>query len=439
MSREKRVGQLRLSRALCRAGTAVAFVGMLSTSLTLSGCATAPTSANAGGAEDDAREPVFVTSENQMDQLAMPADALAARMKEAVAITAEQKRIEVEQRKLRAEAEEKARQQAELERLAQQQAQPMVADAVAPEDVVWLDSRTDGAAVLKEVMQGEPATESQVGEVATQAGAASTSALAMPTGPVAVTAATQASTDNSQTVITVDRRAVVADLIDQIASSDDTAASKAVQLQALRIIEPSLGADDPAMDALDDGPREQIARFADLMLRWAGELKADKTPVAAVWLQKAVDEMLAGEPIHIRNTELCKRVDGYGVYTPFDSHTFLAGRSNAVIVYVELDNFRAVEIGSGQHEVKLSQAIEVYNEADGLRVWGSSPVQVLDRSRNRRRDFFVVQLIELPARLSVGKYLMKVRITDQHGGSVAETSIPLEYVADTSMVQRTNR
>lgn len=393
-------------------------------------------------------EPVFVSDGQPIDPRALPVDVLAARMQEAQEITARRERQAAEQAKARAAAEEAARLQAEQQRVAQlqqmEQQQTLTAKPQVPagaDDVVWLDSRQDGAAALREVLMGPQPAPATSPASQTPAPATEATAVAMPVASVAVSANSNpsATQTTSATPVTVDRRAIVADLVDQILASDDAAPSKAVQLSALTVIEPSLGLDEQVMSALEEDRREQVARFADLTRRWAIDLQADATSIAAVWLQKALDDMRSHEPISIRMTDLCSRVDGYGVYTPFQSHTFLAGRANAVIVYVELDNFRSVEVGDNQHEVKLQQAIEMYNDADGLRVWGSSPVQVLDRSRNRRRDFFVVQLIELPARLSVGKYLMKVRITDQHGGSVAETSIPLEFVADSSLVQRPNR
>ena len=43
-------------------------------------------------------------------------------------------------------------------------------------------------------------------------------------------------------------------------------------------------------------------------------------------------------------------------------------------------------------------------------------------------------MIRLPARLSVGKYLLKIRITDQHGGSLDEATMPIQIVADQALV-----
>ena len=147
----------------------------------------------------------------------------------------------------------------------------------------------------------------------------------------------------------------------------------------------------------------------------------------------ALRELGGDRPIRIREALLCRRVSGYGMYEPFEGHTFLAGREQPMIVYVELDDFRSLDRGDGQHEVSLQEEIVLYNATDGLAVWRQEPVEMTDLSRNRRRDFFTVRLVKLPARLSVGKYKLKVRVTDLHGGSVDETTLPVEFVADAEL------
>jgi len=61
---------------------------------------------------------------------------------------------------------------------------------------------------------------------------------------------------------------------------------------------------------------------------------------------------------------------------------------------------------------------------------------VRDRSRTRRRDFYIVQRIDLPANLSVGKYNLKVAVRDRHapGGAEAEAVVPIQIVADASLL-----
>ncbi|MCG8403178.1 MAG: hypothetical protein MJA84_16535, partial [Firmicutes bacterium] len=67
------------------------------------------------------------------------------------------------------------------------------------------------------------------------------------------------------------------------------------------------------------------------------------------------------------------------------------------------------------------------------------PVRITDVSRNVRRDFFLVQMIELPKRLTLGEFALKVRVTDEHGQTRDETTIPIEIVADQSLVNAGER
>ncbi len=138
----------------------------------------------------------------------------------------------------------------------------------------------------------------------------------------------------------------------------------------------------------------------------------------------------------IKNATLCRKVKGFGVYEDFGSNTFLAGKTQPVIVYAELDHFRSLKRDDGVYVVKLTQEVVLYNDSDGLPIWRQKPVSIKDESRNVRRDFFVVQIIQLSSRLTVGKYDMKITITDELGEQVDETAIPIEIVADPSLTLR---
>ncbi len=154
-------------------------------------------------------------------------------------------------------------------------------------------------------------------------------------------------------------------------------------------------------------------------------------------LRDAVEELSqqinAWQKLKIRNVRLCSRVDGYGNYQVFGNHTFLAGRAQPMIVYAELDHFAVQSKPDGKYVVQLTQEVTLYNESDGLPVWRQKPVPIKDESLNRRRDFFVVQIITLSERLTVGKYLMKVTVTDEIGKAVDEMTVPIQIVADPNL------
>ena len=144
-----------------------------------------------------------------------------------------------------------------------------------------------------------------------------------------------------------------------------------------------------------------------------------------------ITKLFGPESIGIREVKFCRTVSGFGVYDPFESTTFMAGIEQPLIVYVELDHFNSLLDGS-HYRVQLTQEVELYTDADGIRVWHLPRENIIDKSRNKRRDFFTVQLIHLPARLGVGKYRLKVRIHDVNGGGYDETTVPITLVASKS-------
>lgn len=226
----------------------------------------------------------------------------------------------------------------------------------------------------------------------------------------------------------------LAALVDHLRSRDGTPLSRAAGLSILSLALPVTDADvQAALAALAPHERDAIERYRHVMAALHQRAVAG-TELDRAALFAELDALFEHTPLRIRSVRLCQRVRGFGNYDEVDAAKLLAGREHRMIVYVELDNYRSVDHADG-YEVKLAQELELFNESDGLAVWRQEPVQIVDHCRNIRRDFFVVQLIKLPARLSVGKYRLKVRVTDQHGGSVDETTMPIAVVADQSLVR----
>lgn len=134
----------------------------------------------------------------------------------------------------------------------------------------------------------------------------------------------------------------------------------------------------------------------------------------------------------IERMELCRKVSGYGIYEPFSELSFRAGREQKVIVYVELSGFEPRVMNDGYLETRLTKSVELFNEADGTSVWRRPEARIVDRSRNHRRDFFVVQMVTLPASLGLGRYRLKVRLRDEATGEIAERGLSLQIVEDAS-------
>ncbi|HRJ50596.1 MAG TPA: hypothetical protein PKU91_08685, partial [Phycisphaerales bacterium] len=157
-------------------------------------------------------------------------------------------------------------------------------------------------------------------------------------------------------------------------------------------------------------------------------------------LSDAADAIHVASSLRITHAGLCRRVESFGRYDPFPTTAFLAGRAHKAIVYVELDRFssRPPSAGDGPAAqgmawvVELTQELELIHDADGRRQWYRPPQAVLDASMTRRRDFYLVNTIDLPATLTVGAYSLKVVIRDKATGATDERVIPLQVIADAS-------
>jgi hypothetical protein len=239
-----------------------------------------------------------------------------------------------------------------------------------------------------------------------------------------------------------DRPLTTVELVQRLADQlkRDAAAGKAglrphLALAAMSLIDPAREITEKDLPGLSPDDRKLVLAYQQAFTtlgRSLGEAAdADRQQVRLA-AEELYEQLAMKRPMRIRNAHLCTKVNGYGVYTPFASNTFLAGREHPVIVYAELDDFVAKAGGDGQFTVNLTQEIVLYNESDGLAVWRVKPTEILDQSRNRRRDFFVVQIVQLPARLTVGKYMLSLSVTDQHGLTMDEAKIPVQIVADTS-------
>lgn len=183
-----------------------------------------------------------------------------------------------------------------------------------------------------------------------------------------------------------------------------------------------------------------------LLLAWTrlhrqiGEGTADPIEVAQA-LRDAAEETAALLPMRIATVNLCKTVNGYGSYDPLyrrgDAITFVAGRAHKAIVYAEIERFESRERTRGTidgFEVDLKQTVELIHldKGDGaadLVAWSEPEQRITDFSRKRRRDFYTLQIIELPGTLSIGRYHLRLTVKDATSGEQAQAIVPVDVVA----------
>jgi hypothetical protein len=144
-------------------------------------------------------------------------------------------------------------------------------------------------------------------------------------------------------------------------------------------------------------------------------------------LTEMSDRLASQAELAVPVVALCKRVDGFGNYQPIDPPRFPAGRENPVIVYCEITNFESRLNDKRLWQTELTQQVNLYTEA-GMLVWPDKSRPVKDECRNRRHDFFLYNVVKLPANLTIGRYLLKVSIEDRTAHRVAESTVPVEIV-----------
>lgn len=264
-------------------------------------------------------------------------------------------------------------------------------------------------------------------------------------GPIAVADATPAAAPDSGeaaptgTDPNIRKQALIDELIavlGELARSGDAPASSALALAGLEAVRPQAldafakeGLLSPAELASLDAARELFRAMAS-----EGAL-AGPAEVSAV-LDRIQRDLDARAGLRIIRAELCTRVTGFGRYEPFPANRFIAGRAQPVIVYTEVERFAHRELsgtdGQPRFEIELSQRLELYHTADNLNTWNRAAETDKTVSRNRVRDYYLINQVTLPPNLSIGKYHLKVVMRDLVGDHLAETIIPIEIVAATS-------
>lgn len=179
---------------------------------------------------------------------------------------------------------------------------------------------------------------------------------------------------------------------------------------------------------------------AEAVRQFLGALAAipsTATPQArSAKIAELADNITAAAPMRMGAVELCARVMGYGQYLPLGTSKFLQGRPQRAIVYVEVVSFghrpvAADQSGGGDRwAVDLAQTLQLYHDADGTLAWSRPEEELMESSRNKRRDFYLVTDITLPPTLTIGAYRLKVIMRDKVSGQVDERVIPFEVVAD---------
>jgi hypothetical protein len=188
------------------------------------------------------------------------------------------------------------------------------------------------------------------------------------------------------------------------------------------------------ISSLPDEDREMISAVMDGLSNYRNNLRSDNNMLLSRKVRpllEMADRLRSLADLTIPTLALCQEVRGFGNYTPFDGDPphFAAGMAHPVILYCEVQNFSSQLNDNKMWVTDLVQDAVLYTEG-GMSVWTDKTRTVNDTARARRQDFFIVQRIDLPATLPMGRYLLKVSIEDKQSHHVAESTQPLEIIAN---------
>ena len=213
-------------------------------------------------------------------------------------------------------------------------------------------------------------------------------------------------------------------------------------IAATTLVTPDRRLETDALPGLTDRERALLSATQSAFVRLGEDLEVTGDPERIVAWAQALHRAVVVEPqLRLSVAALCTEVTGFGNYQEFGRneaghYAFLAHSGQQVVIYVEVENFTSELNANGEWETQISQQLVVYTDHDGIPVWREQWKAGVDSSKNRRDDFFIVQLISLPDRLSVGRYQLKVHIRDERSQAEAETSIEFEMVADPGLAGR---
>jgi len=201
--------------------------------------------------------------------------------------------------------------------------------------------------------------------------------------------------------------------------------------QLLRFVQNESVPDLAALSNLPAEDRELVSAVLDGLSNFRSTLRSDNNMLLGRKVKPLLDladRLRTQTDLTIGTIALCTKVEGFGIYDAIEPARFAAGREHPAIIYCQIENFASQFNEQKQWETRLTMESVLYTES-GLNVWSDKTTPIVDRSRQRRHDFFVVRMIRIPANLTIGRYLLKVTLVDQQASRVSEATVPIQVVA----------
>ena len=139
-------------------------------------------------------------------------------------------------------------------------------------------------------------------------------------------------------------------------------------------------------------------------------------------LDAAIRNLQSRARLKLQHLALCRRIQGFGDYEPFEKNEFSPGQG--VLLYVEIENFTSQPIGGGRQKTLLKSMITIQSTSDGAKVVQQIPVgPTPDICRTTRRDYFHNYEFSFPRDLQLGNYELVLTVTDLLGNKVSSETL----------------
>ena len=208
--------------------------------------------------------------------------------------------------------------------------------------------------------------------------------------------------------------------------------SAQTDFQLLKLLEEESVPDLQSMSGLTPEDRELLSTLMDSLANFRNQLRQNNNMLLSKKITPLVDmgnRLKTQAELTIPTFTFVSQAPGFGRYQAIDPARFIAGKPHIVGIYYEVENFRSQLNENNLYETRLTENLVLYTESSGLPVWQDRKSTLTDTSHRLRHDFFNAKNITLPASLTIGRYLLKVTIEDQEANRIAESTIPVEIVA----------
>lgn len=156
--------------------------------------------------------------------------------------------------------------------------------------------------------------------------------------------------------------------------------------------------------------------------------KLDMADEASVELGHLGAVARTGKKLKIPKALFCRKIMGFGIYTPFATNHFAPGQ--LVLLYTEVDNFTRIK-NDDAWEIDLKIGITISTEIGAPLYRNDNFSTVHFSPRSPIRDLWLTSRLNIPKTVQVGKkYNLLITVTDTANSSVVSKAIPFIGVAE---------